>query len=1015
MRAVQRLKTLLLMELLLGIAKTLSQNTAATKENLRAETISVSMRLLAATLGSINLKEDFGFRFMFADTMVGANSEYKSAFENLTPLLDRLLGTITESPSTATDSSDRLERAVLLTQLYEQTLDFNIKQSGESGDEITLIEPERGKKRMGQFYTPQSLARRTVSTAFNQLFADRSYNSIEKIKSLKVLDPAMGGGVFILSALEYLVLHCEKKKIKTSKLSLADCLYGVDLDPLACEVAPLALWLYCVPDTNLQPRTIASFGTNFKHADALLSGWADSACVDKRVSDTSSVDTGTGGNIFLWDNEFPQIFRPPSETSKTSPAPGNGFDVIISNPPWELARPNSQEFFTKTCPDFRKLTKQEALVHSQKLLAEHTPVSRRWQKEQQDYQSKAKHIREQIAIQSAARPLFAAQGESDLNIYKLFLDLGFALLKDDGSMAMIVPSGILADKGAFALRRMFLTKGRLHTVETFVNADRTFPIHPSFAYSVIGVQKDGETRNIRVKFDQQSNLQFTYQQKDISILSPRWLTIFDVSHPKDLEILKKLHTNGVPLGGEIPGGIAGGVDEVIDEVNESAVAHSNESVNSNPNRGTSNASGDSNWNLKFKREYDMTNDSHLFRTVSDAEHDGFKCDIFGNWIKGPWREEKQYKDQAAPRPTPLVVPSHSYQFSIKIDEIEEVLLPLYEGRMIGQFDYSQKCHLSGSGRTAIWQPNNEHYAANSRQEQFDLLNLLIEQSKPIRPHYLIQPDAKLASPLERQLKTGYLAVGSATNVRTMLASALFMVPCGNSVPVFGTEKGMVGTLALISCLNSFVFDYALRMRMTGNNVNYFLLQECPLPHIELITSVHEILALAAAINLNHVRYAAQWLELSEMNSKKGTAKSEEKSEGKSEKKSDERYHLFATSKLERLHIRSMLDALIADAFKLTYDEYAWILRGCDRQASPDKKAAAAAHAKGFWRDGKSVQPSMRLPVLALEAYRTLLDEGRESFMKKTSHFEHGKVDEAGREDLKILERNLQAILQQRRS
>jgi hypothetical protein len=973
MRSVQRLKTLLLMELLLGVAKTLGQNGAVKKENLRAETISVAMRLIAATLSSINLHEEFGFRFIFADTIAGADSEYKSAFKNLTPLMDRLLGTTVESPS---NSTNRLERAVLLTQLYEQTLDFDIKQTD---DEITLSEPERGKKRMGQFYTPLSLARRTVSTAFNQLFADGKYDSIEKVKDLKILDPAMGGGVFILAALEYLIHHCEKKGIEASKLSLADCLYGVDLDPLACEVAPLALWLYCVPDTNLQPRTIASFGTNFKHADALLSGWSYSTIPA----------TVTGGKIFLWDSEFPAIFPAifpqilpeQAETSKSEaainfPAPENGFDVVISNPPWELARPNSQEFFTKTSPDFRKLTKQEAVIHSQQLLAEQSPVRTEWQKEQQDYQKKAQHIREQIAEESfKTRPLFAAQGESDLNIYKLFLDLGFALLKDDGSMAMIVPSGILADKGAFALRRMFLTKGRLHTVETFVNSDRTFPIHPSFAYSVIGVQKDGETRNIRVKFDQQSNLQFTYQQKDISILSPRWLTIFDVSHPKDLEILKKLHTNGVPLAGSTagangsaPGGAPGGA-----------------TANSNGN-------ADSDWKLKFKREYDMTNDSHLFRTVSDAEQDGFKCDIFGNWLKGSWREEKHnYEDQASQRPTPLVVPSQSHQFSITIEEIEQVLLPLYEGRMIGQFDYSQKCHLSGAGRTAIWQPNNEHYTHNPISEQSDLASLLIKQSKPIRPHFLVNPNAKSATPLERQLKTGYLAVGSATNVRTMLASALFMVPCGNSVPVLTTEQGLPGSLALLSCLNSFVFDYALRMRMTGNNVNYFLLQECPLPHAELITSVPEILALTAAINLNHVRYAAQWLELVE-------------------KQTDDKYYLFATSKLERLHMRSMLDALIADAFKLSYEEYAWILRGCDRPASHDKKPAPPAHAKGFWRDGKSVQPSMRLPVLALEAYRTLLDEGRENFLEKTSHFKHGRLDKGGREDLNTLNCNLQAIL-----
>jgi hypothetical protein len=176
MRSAQRLKTLLLMELLLGVARTLSQKIAV-KENLRAETISVAMRLIAATLGSINLHEEFGFRFIFADTVIGADSKYIAAFKNLTPLLVRLLGSIVED---STDSSNRLERAVLLTQLYEQTIDFDIEQVG---GEITLVDPERGKKRMGQFYTPLALSRRTVSIAFNQLFADKKYDSIENSRS----------------------------------------------------------------------------------------------------------------------------------------------------------------------------------------------------------------------------------------------------------------------------------------------------------------------------------------------------------------------------------------------------------------------------------------------------------------------------------------------------------------------------------------------------------------------------------------------------------------------------------------------------------------------------------------------------------------------------------------------------------------------------------------------------------------------------------------------------------------
>lgn len=39
---------------------------------------------------------------------------------------------------------------------------------------------------------------------------------------------------------------------------------------------------------------------------------------------------------------------------------------------------------------------------------------------------------------------------------------------------------------------------------------------------------------------------------------------------------------------------------------------------------------------------------------------------------------------------------------IREDEVEDVALPLYEGRMIGQFDFSQKGWASGKGRGAVW-------------------------------------------------------------------------------------------------------------------------------------------------------------------------------------------------------------------------------------------------------------------------------------------------------------------------
>ena len=38
---------------------------------------------------------------------------------------------------------------------------------------------------------------------------------------------------------------------------------------------------------------------------------------------------------------------------------------------------------------------------------------------------------------------------------------------------------------------------------------------------------------------------------------------------------------------------------------------------------------------------------------------------------------------------------------IREEDMEDVALPLYEGRMIGQFDFSQKGWVRGKGRTAV--------------------------------------------------------------------------------------------------------------------------------------------------------------------------------------------------------------------------------------------------------------------------------------------------------------------------
>jgi len=86
----------------------------------------------------------------------------------------------------------------------------------------------------------------------------------ELLKNIKVCDPACGSGAFLVGMLNEIVrlrlllrmLHPEKLAKKTEyelkKETIQNCIYGVDIDPGAIEIAKLRLWLQLVVDYELK-------------------------------------------------------------------------------------------------------------------------------------------------------------------------------------------------------------------------------------------------------------------------------------------------------------------------------------------------------------------------------------------------------------------------------------------------------------------------------------------------------------------------------------------------------------------------------------------------------------------------------------------------------------------------------------------------------------------------------------------------------------------------------------------
>lgn len=240
--------------------------------------------------------------------------------------------------------------------------------------------------------------------------------------------------------------------------------------------------------------------------------------------------------FFHWELEFPDVF--------TASQPG--FDAMLGNPPWEIQKPNSKEFFSNHDPLYRAYGKQEALAKQLDYFRSLPELEHEWiaynagikgmsnwvkcvgqphgDRVTIDKDGKKKHdlnlggrgknsfaesaqLHKKWQQQRAKRKGFSDpahpflhQGSADLNTYKMFLEFSHALLRPQGRMGMIVPSGIYTDKGTTHLRELFLDHCDWQWLFGFENRDKVFDIDSRFKFCPLVVQKGGTTQAIRAAF-----------------------------------------------------------------------------------------------------------------------------------------------------------------------------------------------------------------------------------------------------------------------------------------------------------------------------------------------------------------------------------------------------------------------------------------------------------------------------------------------------------------------------------
>ena len=176
------------------------------------------------------------------------------------PLNDRVVGQALTALTTRMEKGGRAEISYAdlgveqLGSVYEHLLDFDLGAASR-GAPPTLL-PTGRRKATGTFYTPRALTEFVVRRALAPLVHDATP---DRILALRVLDPAMGSGAFLVAACRYLATAYEQALIREGTLTASDvteadraafrravaqqCLFGVDTNPMAVQLGRLSLWL----------------------------------------------------------------------------------------------------------------------------------------------------------------------------------------------------------------------------------------------------------------------------------------------------------------------------------------------------------------------------------------------------------------------------------------------------------------------------------------------------------------------------------------------------------------------------------------------------------------------------------------------------------------------------------------------------------------------------------------------------------------------------------------------------
>ena len=824
-----------------------------------------------------------------------------------------------------------------LGSIYERLLEREPVRGGDGSSKVSIRPNAYARKDSGSFYTPQELVDLIVDRTLKPLaeerlkaFEDKAaalqndrhpkaerhaeltrLDPAEAVLDLKVLDPAMGSGHFLVTAVDFLsdciselieyvpavpawldgayasplvqrierIRHDILQRAAASnwvideaqltdqaiirRMVLKRCIYGVDKNRLTVELAKVSLWLHSftvgaplsfldhhlrvgdsligvrVQDATGELHRLGGLfaGSAIAGAEAATAGMQrieamsdadvaevrESASLFARVEETTADLRGLLDFFCGWrwmtagmktrekdraegqlvaglrDDAYSLLARGPEQTEPPPHAdaeawmqftdlwrnaraiadresflhwevafpgvwqhwqnvhPEGGFDAVIGNPPWDRIKLQEVEWFATRAPDLALAPTAAARRKGiQRLRDAGDPLAGAFD----DAKARADSLGQLVRV-SGDYPLL---GGGDINLYSLFVERAMHLVKPDGLVGLLTPSGICADKTAADFFKSVSTSGRLAGLFDFENRRLGTELPPffpdvdsrfKFCALIVGgeARRFNETRCAFFLHDtaeiDDADRCFPLAPSDFARVNPNTGTAPVFRTRRDADITRRIYERHPVLVDRSGGGERKA------------------------------------WPVRYVRMFDMTNDSHRFRTAAQLDAAGFYPVQGNRWKRG-----------------------------------EDLYLPLYQGRMIGHFD-----HRANSVRVNPANTHNPYLSepvADTERADPDFL--------PQTQYWVPESDVEQVLPLSRSWTVGFRDIGRPTDVRTLIAAIVPWAGYGNTLPLLLRDNSSLSAplaACLVGNLNSLCVDFVVRQKTQGTHLNWYIVEQLP--------------------------------------------------------------------------------------------------------------------------------------------------------------------------------------------